>query len=357
MDPTNNPITPQNLNQSPTIVAADADITIGNAFADIIGVAELSESPDAVYHYFVASPMYAGFGDLNTPERILFLDSIYRISLNLRNYLTSGDTVELIFSIGKEYNFEDGKISQLSMLVRELLVGKIFIKDFPTTISSKLGIDDIKAGEIANKIISKSFGPIIEDVKRIQRSKFPDKIAQIQKESQPAGLTQPGARREPARSELVEPVEPARPFPRPEVELQRPAEVRLPRPEVQLPKQEDRPRPLSEARSEGAAQGPQAVRPPAQIPPRPPLRTSEVEKLPEARPRSEDWLQKPQRPPTPRPLGEARPGGVAKLEFKVPDLSGIRIPPPTPSGQAGESLEKELEKVASIIDLRNKSKE
>ena len=85
-----------------------------------------------------------------------------------------------------------------------------------------------------------------------------------------------------------------------------------------------------EARPEGAAQN-MRPDPPTEV--KPPQNPTEVA------PRNEE---RPQRPP------------ASKLEFKVPDLSGIRIPASTPSGAAEESLEKELEKVASIIDLRNK---
>lgn len=157
---------------------------------DVVSIINLSESPDSIYHYFVASPVFAGFGDFNSPERILFLDNLSKVSSSLKNYLTSSDTTELIFSLGKEAGCDDGQISEIGVLIRGVLTGKIFIKDFPTTISSNLGIDDIKAGELANKLISKSFGPIIEDVKRIQRSKFPEKIMQLQKEGRPTGLNQ-----------------------------------------------------------------------------------------------------------------------------------------------------------------------
>lgn len=239
------------------------------------------------YQYFLSSPFFAGFDDFQNPKRKLFLEEFRQMSSNLRTFLTSVETAKVIFTTSQENNLEEGQIYQTAELFRDLVSGKIFIKDLSVTLAQKINIDNSKASTLINKVVSKSFGPIIEDVKRIQRSKFPDKISQIQKESQPAGLTQPTARPLP---------------PRPEAGLPKPPEVQLPKPEVQ-------------------PQGPQAMRPP------------EV-----------------RLPPTPQP---AKP----KLEFKVPDLSGIRIPPSSPSGQAGESLEKELEKVASIIDLRNKPKE
>ncbi|MDO8496591.1 MAG: hypothetical protein Q7S43_04070 [bacterium] len=243
---------------------------------DVIDIIKLSEAPDSIYHYFVASPMFAGFGDLNSQERVYFLQDFSKTSLNLRNYLTSADTVELIFSVGKDSELDDSQISELGILIRELLTGKIFIKDFSIALSSRIGIDDIKAGGIANKIISQSFAPIIEDVKRIQRSKFPEKITQLQKEGRPAGLNQA------------------------------------------------KPPPL-ESRGE-------APRLPAQLP-KPPMMDI-----------------RPNPAPTPQP--QQRP------EFKIPDLAPkIEVKPQSKEGgnQVQKSLEDELEKVANIIDLRNKS--
>src|SRR3990167_8900680 len=160
-----------------------------------------------IYTYFTASPYFAGFDSYESPERKIFLSSFRSLSPSLREFLSSDTTASTIFTTGQSYNLDDNQIFTLAKAVRELLLGKIFIKDFPLTLSSKLGIDDIKAGEIANKIISKSFGPIIEDVKRIQRSKFPDKIMQMQKESRPEGLNQASAKPAPIKTE-VEPPKP-----------------------------------------------------------------------------------------------------------------------------------------------------
>ena len=316
---------------------------------DVTSTVELSESPDAIYHYFIASPMYAGFGDLVSPERMHFLENLRTASPALKNYLTSSDTVELIFSVGKEYDFRDIQITELGVLVRELLAGNIFLKDFPMTVSSKLGIDDIKAGKIVNELVSKSFGPIIEDVKRIQRSKFPDKVMAIQKEAQPAGLTQPMARREP--------VEPARPDSPQVASHGEPVEsvrpLMSPVTAIPTPSQPKSIKHLDQSNP--------------QIPP------------PSVRP-STPQPQQTLRPESSRPLFQSNTPGLALKErqFKIPDSGlGLQNSPPPPvnpgnfpqphSGQSGvstdrpkeaqRSLEEELAKVANIIDLRAKSGE
>ena len=248
----------------------------------------------SLYQYFTASPLFAGFNDFSGVDRKLFLTDYTNMSVALKNYLSSTETATNISTLGLDYQLDDSQISHIATAIRELILGKIFIKDFPMTISSRLGIDDIKAGEIANNIISKSFGPIIEDLKRIQRIKFPDKITQMQKEAQPPTLTRPSAR--------------------PDLPLQ-PAKPAGPNLEVQLPNKPDIAAPIS-------------VRPaPLQTPSLPP-KPAQIES---------------QRPPSFQNPSSQKP----KMEFKVPDLSGIKNE---------DSLEKELEKVANVIDLRARPK-
>lgn len=329
----------------------DADFPI-----DTTDTVELSESPDAIYHYFIASPMYAGFGDLASPERIQFLENLRIASPALKNYLTSADTVELIFSIGKGYDLQDIQITELGVLVRDLLAGKIFIKDFPATLSSKLGIDDIKAEGIVNKIVSQSFGPIIEDVKRVQRSKFPDKVMAMQKESRPTGLTHTPNEARPGGTVQSKEIPP----------------------KPQVPEIKNTPSSQPEIR-----QNIQPVRPPIPVPPIPP----KVEAKPPVlgTPLTPPSQPKPQAPFQPKPSipQQALRSEAPKLstqpsiprptpgsqQFKVPDLGDLSTsnlprsnPAQTEIGSARpeetkKSLEEELLKVANIIDLRSKQGE
>ena len=239
----------------------------------------------SLYQFFISSPLFAEFKNLDGNDHRIFIAQFIGLSPPLRNYLSSTETAATILATALNYELTDNQVSKIAGTIRELVLGKIFIKDFPITISSKLGIDDIRAGQIVNTIISQSFGPIIEDIKRIQRSKFPDKIQQLQKEARPTGLTRPQAGR------------------------------------------------MGEARPEGAAQRPE------DRPQQSPLRS--VENVRPPQPTSRIPEDRPQQLP-PRP------------QFKVPDLSGIQVPPSTPSDKAQHSLEAELEKPSGVIDLRNK---
>src|SRR3989344_6238482 len=295
----------------------------------------------SLYQYFIGSPLFAKFVDFEGSDRKVFLTQYVSLPSSLKNYLASTETATSIISTGLNYNLDDGQVSKLAEAIRELIIGKIFIKDFPITISSRLGIDDIKAGEIVNKIISQSFGPIIEDVKRIQRGKFPDKVMAMQKESQPTGLTRPG-------------VSEARPKwtaqPAPQTTTQQPP-IRPPAPPMQpirsldsIQGKQAQGKPIDFSQVKQAQNQPSSALPP---PPRPPLQS----------PPPKTELPKPPIPNEIRPQGQ---------QFKMPDLGPFdsaqgRQPIPKEGQsslpQSQKSLEEELEKVANIIDLRAKQGE
>ena len=285
----------------------DPQTTPQQTVSGISGGGELS-----LYQYFIASPLFAGFNDFGNVDRKLFLSEYVNMSSSLKNYFASTETAANIATVGLNYQFDDSQVSRIATAIRELLTGKTFIKDFPMAISSKLGIDDIKAGEIANKITSQSFGPIIEDVKRIQRSKFPDKISQIQKESRPTGITQPGARPLPPRLE-VKPQGVAPPPVRP--------------PATTAPQRPSGERGSTEYNSTNVT--PQPLRSVESIRPPQPLAPPEVEV-------------------EPRPLGPLRQSSSEASEARSEGVAQKSI-------AAQKSLEQELEKVSNVIDLRNKS--
>lgn len=315
----------------------DEQIDLQQTVSGISGGGDVS-----LYQYFTASPLFAGFNDFNGVDRKLFLSEYITMSVSLKDYLASTETAVTLATIGSDYQLEPNQISGVATLVRELIVGKIFIQNFPTIISSKLGIDDMKAGEIANKIISASFGPILEDIKRIQRSKFPDKISQIQKEARPSGIGSP----KPSASQEIKNM----PLNRPGVSEARPQGMAQPSSTNKImPEQSGRPLP---ARQDVAPQPaplqtpsqPQQVRPIQQLPPKP----AEIKQPPAAAQTQPQTTTMPDIKPQPiNPQPQTRP------QFKVPDLRSFDTTQNTkPINETKKSFEQELEKIANVIDLR-----
>jgi hypothetical protein len=369
----------------------------------ISGAGEIS-----LYQYFISSPLFAEFKDFEGPERKLFLNEYSSMSPSLKNFIASTETATYISALGIDYQLDDNQVSQIAGTLREIATGKIFIKDISATISSRLGIDDIKAGEIANKVVSKTFSPIIEDIKRIQRTKFPEKIAEMQKGAQPATMTRPSAMGEIRPGGMAQPItktapsvppiqnpsapQPIKPIQNNQPQAVRPASpqpqvVRPPQPSVQPPSDPQirqaplvppLQRPNDDASLPAGRQGsatasrpnvmtsrPQTQQPqqtlPAQ-PPRPQPQPVEPQQAPLPKP-------KPQLPPRPdMPL--VPPSELKNPEYKVPGFGNTQQPmgqkPPMPNikqngglpdQDAQKTLEAELEKVAGVLDLRNKSVE
>jgi len=119
--------------------------------------------------------------DLQTTDPLdwdKFLKKINTLPVSIKNTLTDADTVEFIIMISEDFDLSDEQSSNLSRIVRDILLADEFLGDFPRLISSKLGVDMNIANQVANKIASELFAPAIEDIKNMQREKFKDRIAQ-----------------------------------------------------------------------------------------------------------------------------------------------------------------------------------
>ena len=162
------------------------------------------------YQYFLASPFFAELADFEAPDTKIFIKSFCELSLLLRDFLSSPDVAVVIISLGEKYGLQEKQVSNLSKVIRDLILGKVFIKDLPIKVSSSLGIDEAKSSQLTNELVSQSFGPITEEIKHIQRTKFPDRITQMK-----SAVQQPPSRPEfkmPPPIQTSPPPQPIRPI-------------------------------------------------------------------------------------------------------------------------------------------------
>lgn len=161
---------------------ADNQTTTGQVATDSkIGAAE----------YFIASPLFAGFDDLESENYSKFLGVFETLPPYTKIYISSPETAEVVYSLGVKFGLSDTEISAVASLVRDTIIGNVFIKDLPKVMSSSLKIDEAKSSQLTNELISQSFGPIIEDIKQIQRTKFPDRVTAMREEAKPPVPTPP----------------------------------------------------------------------------------------------------------------------------------------------------------------------
>jgi len=77
------------------------------------------------------------------------------------------DTAEIIQEIGKKHKLMLDKTGELADEVGSILIGLTHPKDFVSNLSLRLGIDKIKAREIADEVNEKVFQKIREDLRKM----------------------------------------------------------------------------------------------------------------------------------------------------------------------------------------------
>lgn len=85
---------------------------------------------------------------------------------------------EIVESVALNLSLTESQSADLSRLIRDVLLGDLFIGDMITKISENLNVDQATAQQIQSKVLNGLFAPAIEDIKKIQREKFPDRIGQ-----------------------------------------------------------------------------------------------------------------------------------------------------------------------------------
>lgn len=127
-----------------------------------------------LHPYFVDSSKTPGFNWEKFQDKIDALpDSLYDI-------LVDEKTSDFIKLLTQKYIQLSVQGPDLARLIRDVVIGDIFFGDIPSEISKKLGIDSGIAREIANLIVSQLFAPVLDDIKKVQATKFPGRVSQPQ---------------------------------------------------------------------------------------------------------------------------------------------------------------------------------
>lgn len=87
------------------------------------------------------------------------------------------DTPTKIEKICSNHGLDPEQSAKLSRLIREVLIGDVFVGDMPLKISQNLGLEPALAKQLSNSIIANLFAPALDDIKSIQRQKFPGRVA------------------------------------------------------------------------------------------------------------------------------------------------------------------------------------
>lgn len=130
------------------------------------------------------SDIYSPYAvDLNllapdSPDWTSYLAKISSLPEKIRGILFDSETVEFFLNLAEAEDLTDGQSVELSRLVKDILVGDLFIGDMAQMIFDRLHVPPVNAKEISSKIISELFAPALEDIKVMQREKFAGRVTQ-----------------------------------------------------------------------------------------------------------------------------------------------------------------------------------
>lgn len=132
---------------------------------------------DELLNYLNSSPFYAGLGDEDEKNRTEFLNNFAALPKILKDFLASTQTADYISNLGQQYQLDERQVVLLAIIIRYIVLGEIYIKDSVSMIVKFLGVDSNTASLLFNQVVKELFSPVIEEIKKIQRLKFSDRIA------------------------------------------------------------------------------------------------------------------------------------------------------------------------------------
>lgn len=119
------------------------------------------------------TPYDVDIGSLNHNDLEEFISRTLMLSQTLDRVLTNFSTAEFIEEkLGTVFKLNSNQKRDVVRIIRDVILTDIYIGDMPAQISSKLGVDQNMALEIARAIVSQLFAPVIEEIKKLQLQKF-----------------------------------------------------------------------------------------------------------------------------------------------------------------------------------------
>jgi len=135
--------------------------------------------------------------DLFSPSGENFFEEytkkIAPVSVPIKNILMDSSTTDFVENLGQAFILSLEQKNDVLRIIRDILLGDLSAGDMTVTIAKKLTISQQTAQQIRDKIVKELFAPAIEDIKKIQREKFPDRVGQGSVNTTRPTMSQPPA--------------------------------------------------------------------------------------------------------------------------------------------------------------------
>lgn len=126
--------------------------------------------------YLQFSPYFAQQDIEKNEERAEFLKLFNSLPQTVKNLLTSLDAAEKIINIGKTFGLDEFDTEALSFAIRKIIAGEVFIGNGIELIANETGLPSERAKNLLSLIANEVLAPALEDVKKIQAAKFPQRF-------------------------------------------------------------------------------------------------------------------------------------------------------------------------------------
>jgi len=127
------------------------------------------------------TPYVSGIYDVDNDIEAIgnFMARTLKLPPSVQGIFRNFSTAEFIEeNLGQMFGLTIDQKASLVRIIRGILLADEFLGDFPSLISSRLGVEMNTANQIAQKIVNELFAPAMEDIKNMQRGKFRDRTAQ-----------------------------------------------------------------------------------------------------------------------------------------------------------------------------------
>jgi len=127
---------------------------------------------EGLQKYFQLSPFFVDSTSMTDLDWEKLQDKIDKLPARLADLLVDDATSDFIEMLTPKYPQLSARGADIARIIRDVVIADIYIGDMPAQISSKFGVDQNTALEIARTIVSQLFAPVIDDIKKIQLQKF-----------------------------------------------------------------------------------------------------------------------------------------------------------------------------------------
>lgn len=105
-------------------------------------------------------------------DKELLFDQFYKkfsqLSKKIQDLMIDMSTAELVKKIVTDFRLTEENGEEIARIIRDILLGDVYYKDLENALGKRLKIDTAKAQQITNIINNQLFGPVIEEIKKIQ---------------------------------------------------------------------------------------------------------------------------------------------------------------------------------------------